>query len=128
MRNAEELSITTAPAATAAGASARAASAPAENSTSSRPAKPSMVASSMRTGSPRNLTLRPAERPDANSLSEETGKPRFSRQASISVPTAPVAPTMPVRTGALRRAPRGSAGRAARLAVIVVSSKPGDGA
>jgi hypothetical protein len=36
----------------------------------------------------------PAERAEASSLSEPTGKFRRSRTRRISIPTAPVAPTM----------------------------------
>ena len=65
MRNAEELSTTTAPCATAAGANRRAVPLPAENSAISAPARPSSVSNSTGSPSPRNISRRPAERGEA---------------------------------------------------------------
>ncbi len=118
MRKAEELSITTAPLAAAAGANRRETAASAANSTRSDPARPSSLTISTVTSSPRNLSFRPAERWEANRRSSATGNRRVSRQAIISRPTAPVAPTMATLAGAVRRADgvRGWRARAAERA------------
>ena len=74
MRNAEELSTTTAPCRTAIGANRRDTAPPAENSAISTPGKLSSFSSSTAMPSPRNSSLLPAERPDANRRSRSSGK------------------------------------------------------
>ena len=94
MRNAEELSTTTAPCRTAIGANRRDTVLPAENSAISTPGKLSSFSSSTAMPWPRNSSFRPADRPEANRRSRSSGKLRLSRQPISSPPTAPVAPTM----------------------------------
>src|SRR4029077_2408217 len=67
---------------------------PAENSAMSTPLK--LCSFNSRTAScrPRNVSVLPAERAEANSRSSDTGKPRSSRQRINSTPTAPLAPTI----------------------------------
>jgi hypothetical protein len=93
MRNAEELSMTTAPAFTAMGAKRLEMPLPAENNAMSTPSKLASVSSSIRRSRPRNFWVLPTERADASNRSSDTGKLRCSRQRAISTPTAPVAPT-----------------------------------
>ena len=76
MRNAEELSTTTAPCRTAIGANRRDTAPPAENSAMSTPGKLSSFSSSTAIPSPRNSSLRPAERPEANRRNRSSGKAR----------------------------------------------------
>ena len=90
-RQAEELSITIAPAAAALGASSFEVEPPAENSTTSRPAKSAVAASSTTTPS----SSLPAERAEANRRRLATGKLRSARISRIIEPTRPVAPTTP---------------------------------
>ncbi len=93
-RKAEELSITTAPAAAKAGANFRARAAPAENRAMSTP-RGSAVARSSTTTSPQRVeTIRPAEREEAMRRSALSGKSRCSRIDRMVRPTRPVAPTM----------------------------------
>jgi hypothetical protein len=94
MRKAEELSITTAPALTAAGENFREVPLPAENSAMSMPSKDLSVSSSMTMLSPRKSMVLPAERALASALSLRTGKLRLSMVAMNSAPTAPVTPAM----------------------------------
>ena len=94
MRNAEELSITTAPALTAAGENFREMPAPAENSAMSTPSNDFSVSSSITILSPRKSMVLPAERALASALSLRTGKARLSMVAMNSAPTAPVTPAM----------------------------------
>jgi hypothetical protein len=94
IRNAEELSTTTAPAFTAAGANFREMPPPAENSAISTPSNDRSVSSSIAIFSPRKSMVLPAERALASALSLPTGKLRLSMVAMNSAPTAPVTPTM----------------------------------
>ena len=74
MRKAEELSITTAPALTAAGENFREVPLPAENSAMSTPSNDFSVSSSITILSPRKSMVLPAERALASALSLRTGK------------------------------------------------------
>src|SRR5207244_961721 len=94
MRNAEELSITTAPALTAAGENFREVLLPAENSAMSTPSNEFSVSSSITILLPRKSMVLPAERALASALSLPTGKLRLSMVAMNSAPTAPVTPAM----------------------------------
>ena len=94
IRNAEELSITTAPAFTAIGENRRETPLPAENSAMSTPSKAFSVSSSITIFSPRKSTVLPAERALASALSLPTRNPRLSMVAMNSAPTAPVTPAM----------------------------------
>ena len=94
MRKAEELSMTTAPAAAADGPYSREIPPPALKSAMSTPTNESCVSSSTTISLPRNNIVLPAERAEANSFSLLSGKFRCSRQSNISTPTAPVAPTI----------------------------------
>ena len=100
IRKAEELSITTAPALTAAGANFREMPPPAENSAMSTPSNDFSVSSSITILSPRKSMVLPAERALASALSLRTGKARLSMVAMNSAPTAPVTPAM-ATTGSL---------------------------
>ena len=60
----------------------------------SMPLKDSAFSSSTVYGLPLNSSVLPAERAEASSFREATGKFRRSRTRRISTPTAPVAPTM----------------------------------
>src|SRR6266850_8398366 len=102
MRNAEELSTTTAPLLTATGAKRLDVELPAENNPMLTPPNPSSVNSRTASGLPRNGSVLPAERADANNRNSDMGKLRRSRQPNNSMPTAPVAPTM-ATTGAAER-------------------------
>src|SRR5205814_1782648 len=93
-RNAEELSMTVAPARTASGAKRFEVPDPAEKSASCTPSKPSSVSSRTGSSRPRNLKVFPAERADANSRSSASGNARSPRQRISSIPTAPVATTI----------------------------------
>ena len=94
IRKAEELSITTAPALTAAGENFREVLLPAENSAMSTPSNDFSVSSSITILSPRKSMVLPAERALASALSLRTGKARLSMVAMNSAPTAPVTPAM----------------------------------
>src|SRR5262245_22532542 len=94
MRNAEELSTTTAPAATAIGANFLEIELPALKSAMSMPSKLLSVGASTSSVDPAKGRAFPAERAEANSLRRERGKRRRSRQPISSIPPAPVAPTM----------------------------------
>src|SRR5580692_9936933 len=93
IRNADELSTTTAPWRTAGGAKRFDWLPPAENNAMSTPAKLSSVNSSTVTGFPLKGSVLPAERADANNRKLDSGKRRCSRHCINSTPTAPVAPT-----------------------------------
>src|SRR5690606_38467528 len=105
-RNAEELSITTAPAAANLGACSFETSPPAANSAMSTPAGSNADSSWTRSSSSPKSTLPPAERPLARAITSEAGNRRAARIDSIASPTAPVAPT----TATLKR--RSAIGRA----------------
>src|SRR5918995_3129185 len=92
-RYAEDLSTVTAPPRTACGTSSRLAAVPTENRQTSRSpaASASGVASSTVTPP---ITL-PAERADAKSRT--SSYPRSRSRSTVTVPTAPVAPTTPMR-------------------------------
>ena len=94
IRNAEELSTTTAPDFTAIGANFFEMLPPAENSAMSTPWKECGVSSSITIRSPRKSMVLPAERALASALSLPTRKLRLSMVAMNSAPTAPVTPTM----------------------------------
>ena len=87
IRQADELSMTTAPPDTNLGASCAEAEAPMENRARSRPSTSAVAASSTTTSRPRKGIRRPADRDEANSLRSSSGNPRSSRMASITVPT-----------------------------------------
>src|SRR4029453_8639889 len=113
MRNAFDLSTTTAPARTASGACSFDWALPAEKKAISTPRKPSGVTFSTRTDSPAKVTVLPTERSDANARSSRTGNLRSSRIRSVISPAAPVAPTTATRCPAI--APSGPpVGRACR--------------
>src|SRR5580658_9011529 len=103
MRNADELSTTTAPLPTASGAKRLEVEPPAENNAMLTPSKLASVSSRTVSGLPRNGRVLPADREDANNRSSVTGKLRRSRHSRSSTPTAPVAPTI-ATTGAAERA------------------------
>src|SRR3954452_6933414 len=102
IRNAEELSTTTAPLLTATGANFLEVEPPAENSPMLTPSRPFSVSSWTGTDCPRNGRVLPAERADANKRNSDRGKLRRSRHPNSSIPTAPVAPAM-ATTGAAER-------------------------
>ena len=90
IRQREELSITTAPAAAKCGAQAPEIMPPAENNAMSKPWTVSSVSS--RTTKPPSSS-RPTERSEANGTISEAGNSRSRSSSSINVPTCPVAPT-----------------------------------
>src|SRR5512134_4155698 len=92
IRNAEELSTTTAPDSHAAGANSLLREAPAENRAMSIPLKALFWSSSTGICSPRNASLLPTERSDASRRMFFTGNFRSARICNITSPTAPVAP------------------------------------
>ena len=96
MRKAEELSITTQPAALAAGTNSRLRVAPALKKAMSTPLNDEALTSSTVCGLPLNSSVLPTERAEASSFKEATGKFRRSRTRRISTPTAPVAPTIAI--------------------------------
>ncbi len=87
IRQAEELSMTTAPAAANRGASSRDAAAPAEKRATSTPVGSAVAASSTTTSTPPVPSRRPTDRSDANRRMSSKGKFRSSRMARITVPT-----------------------------------------
>ncbi len=99
MRNADELSTTTAPARAAIGAKRFEIAPPAENSAMWTPPKLSSVSSRTSSAFPRKRSVFPADRAEANRRSSARGKPRRSRHSVNSTPTAPVAPTMATTGG-----------------------------
>ena len=100
IRNADELSTTTAPALTAIGANFLEMPPPAENSAISTPSNEFSVSSSMTIVCPRKSSVLPAERALASAFNFQSGNRRFSRVAMNSAPTAPVTPAM-ATTGSL---------------------------
>src|SRR5665811_1588350 len=96
IRNAEELSTTTAPASANAGANSREREPPAENSATSIPDGSAVARSSITTPPHLVVTVLPAERLLAMRRNSDTGKSLSSRIEIIALPTAPVAPTTAV--------------------------------
>src|SRR5579859_201617 len=94
MRKAEELSMTTAPAATASGENLFEVALPAENSAISTPSKERSLSSSTVISCPRKASFFPADRAFASAFSLPTRKLRLSMVAMNSRPTAPVTPAM----------------------------------
>ncbi len=97
IRQADELSTTTAPAATTFGAVARDAPLPLENSARSRPLKSAVAVSSTVISPSRHGSRVPAERAEAKNRSSVTGNPRSASNVRITPPTCPVAPNTPTR-------------------------------
>ena len=93
MRQALELSTTTAPARAAMGPYSLLMPPPAENRAISTPSKESLVNTSTGISLPRKVTFFPRDRSEARGTNRATGNLRSSRQATICCPTAPVAPT-----------------------------------
>jgi hypothetical protein len=93
IRNADDLSMHTVPAAATSRTNPRATDAPAAERERSTSRSTSTVSSCTVTSRPPNEIVRPADRADANGNSSSTGNARASMIRSISVPTAPVAPT-----------------------------------
>ena len=94
-RNADELSITVASAATKRGAHSREVAAPAENRAMSKPSM-SAPGSRARTVSPPS-SWRPAERAEAKATISSAANRRARSSSSMVVPTTPVAPTTAMR-------------------------------
>src|SRR5665213_415761 len=94
MRKALVLSITTAPAATAAGANSLLIDPPAEKKAICTPLNASLVNSSTTMLLPSNSTVFPALRAEANSRRLFMGNFRSASTVRNSCPTAPVAPTI----------------------------------
>ena len=101
-RKADELSMTSTPAAASFSAHSKEKSPPTASNTTSSWDATSYVKGSI-VNSPYLLldTVLPADFSDANSFNAVTGKLRFSMTDRISSPTAPVAPTIPTLTGRL---------------------------
>jgi hypothetical protein len=97
MRKAELLSMATQPLLTASGANLIELSEPALKIAISRSLKASGVVSSTFEFAPRIFISRPADLAEARRRTSEAGKFLFSRRLIISWPTAPVAPTIPIR-------------------------------
>ena len=97
MRKAELLSIATQPFLTASGINIKEFSDPALKIAISKSSKAAGVASITFVEFPSTFISRPADRSDARSRTSDAGKSLFSRSLIISWPTAPVAPTMPIR-------------------------------
>ncbi len=87
IRQAEELSMTTAPAAAKRSASARDAVAPAENSAMSSPAGSAVAASSTVTSPPDQGSVEPADRAEAKKRISATGKSRSASSRRMTAPT-----------------------------------------
>ncbi len=94
MRNAEELSTTTAPACAARGPYVFEIPPPALKNAISISAKLSSVSSFTSTSRPANGIFLPSERADASRCNSEIGNCRSPKQRRNSTPTAPVAPTI----------------------------------
>ncbi len=94
-RKAEELSMTTGPAAAILGTHSRATADPAATTTRSRPRKRPASGSSRAISRPSHSSLRPADRWEVKSRRSSTGKARSERSRSSTSPTSPVAPTTP---------------------------------
>src|SRR3954471_2755550 len=101
MRQADELSITTAPAAATRGASSRDADAPLENSATSSPSNDAVAESSTSISPPFHGSRFPAERADAKKRMDAIGKSRSSSNVRMTPPTWPVAPKTPTFTPTL---------------------------
>ena len=101
MRQADELSMTVAPAAASRGASSRDTDAGAEHSARSMPERSAVSASSTTTSVLSHGRIEPAERAEARYRMESTGKLRSARIERSTTPTWPVAPTMAMRIGQL---------------------------
>ena len=102
MRHADELSITVTPHAAKRGASSREDLPPAEKSAMSRPVGSAVDASSTVTSPPFHGSFVPADRADAKKRMALTGNFRSARTARMTLPTWPVAPTIPIFILALR--------------------------
>ena len=127
IRNAEELSITTAPAAAAAGANSSEMPPPALKRARSMPEKESGLSSFTACSRSRKRSVLPTERAEAKRLNSPICKSLCSKHLSISSPTAPVAPTMAI-WGVLVMINRLARARARRsLAGIVRDSTAGGG-
>ena len=87
IRQAEELSITIAPAATTLGAVASEAVLPLENKATSRPVKSAVSVSSTTTGVPWKSRVLPADRAEAKNLMSVTGNDRSASSVRITPPT-----------------------------------------
>ena len=95
-RNAEELSITIAPAAATFGAYSRELVAPLENSAMSIPEKSAVAMSSTTTSPPFHPSRVPAERDEAKKRTSPTGTSRSASRVRMTPPTWPVAPNTPM--------------------------------
>src|SRR6516165_1945462 len=93
MRNAPELSTATAPRAAATGAHAAETSSGTSNMATSTPSKTSSASATTSVSWPRTGSCRPAERGDATSRMSPHTSSLVDSRSSITVPTAPVAPT-----------------------------------
>ena len=93
IRQAEELSMTMAPAAANFGASSFDDAPPAENSAISMPARSAVDASSTRISPPFHGRVGPAERAEARNRTCCIGNSRSSSSRRMTAPTWPVAPT-----------------------------------
>src|SRR5690348_13802257 len=93
MRNAPELSTATAPRAAATGAHAADTSSGTSNMATSTPSKTSSARATTSVCWPRTLRRRPADRGDATSRISPHTSSLVESRSSITVPTAPVAPT-----------------------------------
>src|SRR5690349_19205158 len=105
IRQAEELSTTTAPAAANLGASA---------------------SSTVTSRSPNGSTV-PAERAEEKKRTEATGNPRSSRICRIAAPTCPVAPTTPTSRSLMSHRLSGSPRRCSRRSGAGERRTPGGG-
>ena len=94
IRQALELSTTTAPRSAATGPHSLDTPPPAEKKARSAPSNTSGARARTSTSSPRTGSRRPAERAEATSRTSPTGSSRSATSIRRSSPTAPVAPTM----------------------------------
>ena len=99
MRQADELSTTTAPASATRGARTLEVAPPAENRTMSSPDQSAVSASSTSTSPSPHFRRRPAERLDANRRNSLTGNWRSARTVRMTPPTWPGAPMSPILMG-----------------------------
>ena len=93
IRKAPELSTATAPRAAATGAHCAEISSGTSNMATSMPSKASTERATTSVSRPRTISFRPAERGEAISLISPQTSSRVDSRSSITVPTAPVAPT-----------------------------------
>ncbi len=122
LRQALELSTTTAPASATRGAQILEVDPPLENSAMSSPEKSAVAVSSTVTSVSPHGRVVPAERADAKYRISSTGKFRSKSRVRMTLPTWPVAPKTPIRMStslesgpdAGRRAHDAGAGRAGR--------------